>query len=74
MNEWILPSSPNLYRADDAFKELKYVEWHQSRIINNMQIGDIAYVYIWTCQEKCSRKTHKEASRWKNDHVFRSGA
>ena len=28
----------------------------------------------WTCQEKCSRKTHKEASRWKNDHVFRSGA
>lgn len=48
MNEWILPSSPNLYRADDAFKELKYVEWHQSRIINNMQIGDIAYVYIST--------------------------
>lgn len=46
MNEWILPSSPKSYRADDAFRELDYVEWHQSRIIKNMQVGDIAYVYI----------------------------
>ena len=30
--------------------------------------------YIWTCQEKCSRKTHKDALGWKNDHVFCSGA
>ena len=28
----------------------------------------------WTCQEKCSLKTHKDASGWKNDHVFCSGA
>lgn len=58
MTEWILPTNPKTYRTDEAFRNLGAVEWFQSRSIKNIQIGDIAYLYIstpvqelhWKCQ------------------------
>ena len=42
---WILPANPNNYDVDAAFRKLKIIEWHQSRSLKNIKLGDFAYVY-----------------------------
>ena len=48
MTEWILPTSPKQFRTDDALRTLPALEWHQSRSIKNIQIGDVVYLYVST--------------------------
>lgn len=43
MNHWLIPCSPNIYNAEDAFNEYGALIWHQDC---NMCSGDIAYIYV----------------------------
>ena len=46
MTEWIQPSNPSQFRTDNALRDMGAIEWHQTRSLKNLQIGDIVYVYI----------------------------
>ena len=58
MNEWILISKPESFNTDEVLREERAVEWYQNRLMKNMEVGDIAYIYIcspvkeihWKCQ------------------------
>lgn len=56
MAEWIFPTNINQYRADDALKELRTIEWKQNRNSINVKKGDTVYIYI---------STPIKAIRWK---------
>ena len=43
MTEWLIPCIPSIYDAEGAFDEYGHVVWHQQC---NMQIGDVAYIYV----------------------------
>ena len=43
VNHWIVPSNPSKYNAIEAFKDLKMIDWGSS---NNINIGDIVYIYV----------------------------
>jgi 5-methylcytosine-specific restriction protein A len=42
MSEWIIICNPNKYRVEEAFDNLKRIDWKQS---TNVEVGDIAYIY-----------------------------
>lgn len=42
MNYWIIPANPNIYRLAEVLKDMQSVDWRQR---NNIQIGDIIYIY-----------------------------
>ena len=44
MTEWIIPCNPNLYKVDEAFSELKTLDWKQSS--PKIEVGDIVYIYV----------------------------
>ena len=44
MTEWIIPCNPNLYKVDEAFAELKTLDWKQTS--PKMEVGDIVYIYV----------------------------
>ena len=43
MEQWIIPCSPNIYNAEEAFKEYGTIVWHQDC---NIQPGDVVYIYV----------------------------
>lgn len=43
MASWLIPCSPQIYDAEGAFNEYGEIVWHQQC---NMDIGDIAYIYV----------------------------
>lgn len=58
MTEWILPCNIRKYELDNALRNLKKIEWGQSRPITHIAVGDIAYLYegvpvqaiCWKCR------------------------
>ena len=44
--DWIIPANPSVYDAVSAFRKLKTLDWHKSRMMRNMQVEDTAYIYI----------------------------
>ena len=42
MNYWIIPANPNIYRLAEVLKDMQSVDWRQR---NNIQVGDIIYIY-----------------------------
>lgn len=44
MAEWILPANRR-YRAYDALRDLKRIEWVQNSKLDNAAVGDAAYIY-----------------------------
>ena len=44
MAEWIIPCNPNYYKIDEAFSELKCLDWKQTP--KNIEVGDIVYIYV----------------------------
>ena len=43
MTELFIPGNPKTYRAVQAFRDLKKVNWHQ---YGNINVNDIVYIYI----------------------------
>lgn len=43
VTEWIISGNPNMYKVEEAFLELKKVDWKQS---TNVAVGDIVYIYL----------------------------
>ena len=43
MASWLIPCSPSIYNAEDAFQEYGHIIWHQQC---NMSPGDVAYIYV----------------------------
>lgn len=39
---WIVPSNPKIFNADEAFKKMGYIDWRQNV---NFDIGDIVCIY-----------------------------
>ncbi len=46
MKEWILPFNSKYYRLEDAFKELKIIDWAQTQPASNISEGDVVYIYL----------------------------
>ncbi len=44
ITEWIIPCNPTLYRVDEAFAELKILDWKQTS--PKMEVDDIVYIYV----------------------------
>lgn len=44
MTEWIVPCNPKCYKVDEAFSELKRLDWKQSS--SKIEVGDIVYIYV----------------------------
>ncbi len=42
MTQWIIPATPKKYRLEAVLRDLPYVDWRQ---YNNIQVGDIVYIY-----------------------------
>lgn len=42
MTPWIIPANPNRYRLEAVLRELPHVDWRQN---NNVQVGDVVYIY-----------------------------
>lgn len=53
MTQWIITANPNRYRLEDVLRELPHVDWRQH---NNIQIGDIVYMY---CSSPISQIKYK---------------
>lgn len=53
MTHWIIPANPNRYRLIDVLRELPHVDW---RLHNNIQVGDIVYIY---CSSPVSQIKYK---------------
>lgn len=53
MTQWIIPANPNRYRLEDVLRELSHVDWRQH---NNIQVGDIVYIY---CSSPISQFKYK---------------
>lgn len=53
MTQWIIPANPNRYRLEDVLRELPHVDWRQH---NNVQVGDIVYIY---CSSPISQIKYK---------------
>lgn len=67
MTEWIIPCNPKLYRIEDAFKDLKIIDWRKTNNIKSAQDGDIVYIYISSPVSQIAYKgaiinAHKEHS------------
>lgn len=45
MTEWIIPWNPKMYKADEAFRDLKIVDWRKTNNTKNIEDGDIVYLY-----------------------------
>lgn len=54
--EWIISGNPKEYRVIEAFRELRKLDWRQSKKAN-INAGDIVYVFvsegIWAIRLKC---------------------
>ena len=54
--EWIISGNPKEYRVIEAFRELRKLDWRQSKKAN-INVGDIVYVFvsegIWAIRFKC---------------------
>lgn len=54
--EWIISGNPKEYRVIEAFRELRKLDWRQSKKAN-INAGDIVYVFvsegIWAIRFKC---------------------
>lgn len=54
--EWIISGNPKEYRVIEAFRELRKLDWRQSKKAN-IKVGDIVYVFvsegIWAIRFKC---------------------
>ncbi len=54
--EWIISGNPKEYRVIEAFRELRKLDWRQSKKAN-INVGDIVYVFvsegIWAIRLKC---------------------
>lgn len=48
MTEWILPCSGMSYDINTALRELKTIEWYQSKPMTNVSVGDVMYIYAST--------------------------
>ena len=48
MTEWIIPCNPKLYKVDEAFENLKIVDWRRTNNTKNIEDGDIVYIYVST--------------------------
>lgn len=53
MTPWIIPANPNRYRLEAVLRELPHVDWRQN---NNVQVGDIVYIY---CSSPISQIKYK---------------
>ena len=61
MTEWILPTNPNTFRTDDAFRALGKLEWHQSKNIKIFQEGIVIYIYkCYSINVKATEARRKE--------------
>ncbi len=58
MTEWIIPWNPSMYKADEAFKDLKVIDWRRTNNTKNIKDGDIVYLYA---SKPLSRITYKGA-------------
>lgn len=47
--EWILPCNINIYDVSNALRDLKRIDWRQTKQLNNAHVGDIVYIY---CKDK----------------------
>lgn len=43
VTEWIISGNPKIFNIEDAFRDLKRLDWKQS---TNVNVGDIVYIYI----------------------------
>ena len=48
MTEWIIPCNPKMYKVDEAFENLKIVDWRRTNNTKNIEDGDIVYIYVST--------------------------
>ena len=53
MTKWFIPANPKEYRLEDVLRELPHVDWRQH---NNVQVGDIVYIY---CSRPISQIKYK---------------
>ena len=44
--EWITPANLRIYDVINAFRDLKIIDWSQSKNFKNLSVGDIVYIYI----------------------------
>ena len=68
MAEWIIPCNGKNYDVDSALRDLRIIEWHQSKALTNAQVGDTLYIYESTpVQSICWRcritDSHRMVSR-----------
>ena len=64
MAEWILPCNGRSYDINAALRELKTIEWHQSKPMKNVAVGDVMYIYAstpvqsicWRCRVTASHR------------------
>lgn len=47
--EWILPCNTEYYDLDNALRNLKRIDWRQTKQLKNAKVGDIVYIY---CKNK----------------------
>lgn len=43
MIKWVLSANPKFFNHKDAFHQLGFIDWKQTR---NFEIGDVVYVYV----------------------------
>lgn len=43
MNKWVLSANPNYFNHEEAFHQLGFIDWKQTR---NFDVGDIVYIYV----------------------------
>ena len=47
--EWIITAKVTGKEGYDilrAFEELEYIDWHKSKVLKNIKVGDIVYIYV----------------------------
>lgn len=44
--EWIIPANSKNYKHAESFKENGFIDWRQTRQMNNIKVGDVVYVYL----------------------------
>lgn len=47
--EWIITAKPTGkkgYKIIEAIEELEYIDWHKSKVLKNIETGDIVYIYV----------------------------
>ena len=49
--EWIVPCDTISYDLANALRDLKIIDWHQSKQMKNAQVGDLVYLYCKTQKE-----------------------